>query len=344
MSQSASSKKNNDEKISMLQNVNIISPINTTENVNSKEYDCKKKINFNEQAEVHDDGDDDDGFFIPETNKNMNQSTLNADAENSLTDSLENDIFMQQITNGTIVRAVPDIKLLGQLAYPRRVYVVVTKASVWLCFCLMYRNVDKSPSSDSFWQLKIKRSENEEDMKKAFKFHLICDLRSKTSALIPKPTGRLYGGAWKAIIMLQKIDHQINNDKIVCQWGRDIAYFIDELLSDAQYYTPYRFAGNLTPQEVKPLSYHLTITEIFKILKLRYPFLSSEGVLNMLKENNLVSNYFDDTSFEEATNYVNNKGGNPHNENMSHSTINNSDNGHNVSMIKGKLMKSLMKH
>ena len=90
---------------------------------------------------------------------------------------------------------------------------------------------------------------------------------------------------------MQEIDHQINNDKIVCQWGRDIAYFIDELLSDAQYYTPYRFAGNLTPREVKPLSYYLTITEIFKILKLRYPFLSSEGVLNMLKENNLVSNF-----------------------------------------------------
>ena len=83
----------------------------------------------------------------------MNQSTLNADAENSLTDSLENDIFMQQITNGSIVQAVPDIKLLSQLAYPRCVYAVVTKVSVWLCFCLMYRNVDKSPSSDSFWQL-----------------------------------------------------------------------------------------------------------------------------------------------------------------------------------------------
>ena len=63
MSQSASSKKNNDEKISMLQNVNIISPINTTQNGNSKEYICKKKIDFNEQAEVHDDGDDNNGFF-----------------------------------------------------------------------------------------------------------------------------------------------------------------------------------------------------------------------------------------------------------------------------------------
>ena len=99
---------------------------------------------------------------------------------------------------------------------------------------------------------------------KSIKFHLICDLRSKTSSLIPKPTGQLYGGACKAIIRLQKIDHQINDDKTVCQWGRDIAYFIDELLSDAQYYTPYRFAGNLTLQEVKPLSYYLTITEILK--------------------------------------------------------------------------------
>ena len=49
-------------------------------------------------------------------------------------------------------------------------------------------------------------------MKKAFKFHLICDLRSKTSSLIPKLTGRIYGSAWKAIIRLEKIDHQINND------------------------------------------------------------------------------------------------------------------------------------
>ena len=111
---SEGSKESNDEKISMLQNVNIISPINTTQNVNSKEYDCKKKINFNEQAKVHDnddDNDDDDGFFCLETNKNMNQSTLNANAEHSIADSLENDIFMQEYTNGTIVRPVPDKKI-----------------------------------------------------------------------------------------------------------------------------------------------------------------------------------------------------------------------------------------
>ena len=214
---SEDSKKNDDENISMSQNAAMVTPIKTTQNSSSKKYNCKRNIDFNEQAKVHDDNDDDDGFFCLETNKNMNQCTLNTNTEHSIADSLENDIFMQEYTNGTIVQPVPNKKIPNTLAFPRRVYVVVSKANVWLCFCLMYRNTDKCPSSDSFWQLKIKRSENVEEMKKAFKFHLICNLRSKISSLIPKLTGRIYSSAWKAIVRLQKIDHQIKDDKTVCQ-------------------------------------------------------------------------------------------------------------------------------
>ena len=75
-------------------------------------------------------------------------------------------------------------------------------------------------------------------MKKAFKFHLICDLRSKESSLIAKPGGRKYNNTWKAVVRLQKIGHKLYDDEQLCQWGRNLAYFIDELLLDGRYYTP----------------------------------------------------------------------------------------------------------
>ena len=191
--------------------------------------------------------------------------------------------------------------------------------------------------------MKLSRNSNEEETKKAFKFHLICDLRSKESSLITKPGGRKYNNNWKAVIRLQKIGHKLKDDEKICEWGRNLAYFIDELLLDGHYYTPYRFAGNLTPQEEKPLSYYLTITEIFNILKLRYPLYSSEKVLKMLEEDNLVEDYFDDTSFKQATDYIKNKGTITQEENMKHSTTSNSNNGHSISMNTRKLMDNLMK-
>ena len=172
-------------------------------------------------------------------------------------------------------------------------------------------------------------------MKKAFKFHLICNLKSKISSLIAKPEGRIYNNTQKGIVRLQKIGHQLKDDKTVYQQGRNLAYFIDEILSDGHYYTLYRFAGNLTLQEEKPISYYLTITEIFNILKLHYLFLSSEKVLNILEEKNLVSNYL--------TDYVNNKVIIPQYKNMNYSTISNSNNGHSASMNTRKLMENLMK-
>ena len=135
-----------------------------------------------------------------------------------------------------------------------------------------------------------------------------------------------------------------DDDQKLCQWGHNLAYFIDELLLDGRYYTLNRFAGNLTPQEEKPLSYYLTITEIFNILKLRYPLYSSNNVLKMLEQDNLVEDYFDDTSFKQAIQYVENKGIINQEENMNHSTTSNSNNGHtSVSMDTRKLMENLLK-
>ena len=70
----------------------------------------------------------------------------------------------------------------------------------------MYQDIDKCPYSDSFWMLKVMRSPKEEEMKKYFKFHLICNLRSKESSLVPKSSGRTNNSYWKCIVRLQKVN------------------------------------------------------------------------------------------------------------------------------------------
>ena len=56
---------------------------------------------------------------------------------------------------GLYVKLIPNIKEVGRNAYPSRLFVASTKANVWVAFCMMYRDIDKMPFSDSFWQRKI---------------------------------------------------------------------------------------------------------------------------------------------------------------------------------------------
>ena len=334
------SNKSNNPTTSLLPNVSVVSPDKTNQRDGPTINNCKRNLHFSDA----DKDDDDDGFFCPEPKKIMNISSLKTIAVNMTEDSLDKDIFQQEKVHSTVVKAIPNIKVLNTNAYPSRVYVVRTKGNVMIGFCLMFRDINKCPASDNFWQMKLSTNPNEEGMKKAFKFNFICDLRSKESSLIAKPGGRKYNNTWKAIVRLQKIGHKLYDDEQLCQWGRHLAYFIDTLLLDGRYYTPYRFAGNLTPKEEKPLSYYITITEIFNILKLRYPLYSSNNVLEMLEQDNLVEDYFDDTSFKQAIQYVENKGIINDEENMNHSTTSNSNNGHTrVSMDTRKMMENLMK-
>ena len=127
--------------------------------------------------------------------------------------------------------------------------------------------------------------------------------------------------------------------------GKNLAFFIDSLLLEGKYYTPYRFAGNLTPKNEEPLSYYITIPEIFNILKIQYPLLSNEKVLNMLEEENLIINYFDNVSYKEAVDYVKNKVENHMNQTMnSDTTSSNNNDGHSVSMHLRSLMQNLQKY
>ena len=132
------------------------------------------------------------------------------------------------------------------------------------------------------------------------------------------------------------------NDEKMYQWGKDLAFFIDSLLLQGRYYTPYRFAGNLTPEQEQPLSYYITIPEIFNILKIRYPLLSNDKVMKMLEEKNLVSNYFDKTSYTQSIEYVTKEMNNSIDEATSSYTysIHNND-GHNVSKNTRKLLEKL---
>ena len=142
------SKKSNYENTSLLQNAAKVSPIETTQHDSSKKNNCKRKIDFNDEEKVDD--DDDDGFFFLETNKNINESTLKTSAGNMIEDSLDKDIFEQEKNHGTIVWAIPNIRIPNTMVYPSRLYVVRAKGNVWLSFSLMYKDTDKCPSLDNF--------------------------------------------------------------------------------------------------------------------------------------------------------------------------------------------------
>ena len=123
--------------------------------------------------------------------------------------------------------------------------------------------------------------------------------------------------------------------------GENMAYFIDELVSEGSYYTLYRFACNLTPEEEQPLSYYITIQEIFKVLKLRYPYYTNEAVLNMLEKENRISDYFDNMSFKHAINYLKNGVNQTINSN---NTLSNNNDGHDVSINTRAFMEKLRKY
>ena len=129
------------------------------------------------------------------------------------------------------------------------------------------------------------------------------------------------------------------------QWGKDLAFFIDSLLLQGRYYTPYRFVGNLTPEDEQPLSYYITIPEIFNILKIRYPLLSNDKVMKMLEEKNLVSNYFDKISYKQSIDYIKKEMNNSVDETTKAYTcsIHNND-GHYVSKTIRELLEKLWKN
>ena len=109
-------------------------------------------------------------------------------------------------------------------------------------------------------------------MKKLLKLHLICNLSSKKSALIGKSGGQGNQNnemkRWKVIVYLQNLHFEYKNDKAICQLGKHLSFCIDDLFLEVKYYTPYRYAINLTAKLMYPLSYYLIIEEIFQILKL----------------------------------------------------------------------------
>ena len=93
----------------MLQNTAKVFPIETTQHDSPKNNNCKRKIDFSDEEKFDD--DDDDSFFFLETNKNINESTLNTSVGNMIEDSLDKDIFEQEKNHGIIVRAIHNIKV-----------------------------------------------------------------------------------------------------------------------------------------------------------------------------------------------------------------------------------------
>ena len=181
--------------------------------------------------------DNDDGFdFTSSTNKRNEVVLLTNDhIENIEQISFDNDMLLQGRSNivGSIIKPIPNIKEEGKMSYPCRVYVVSTKANIWIAFSMLYRDIDKCPYSDSFWMSKVMRSPKEEEMKKYFKFHLICNLRSKESSLVAKSSGRANNNYQKCIIRLQKVNFKPKYDenvRLISEWGRNMAYFIDKLV------------------------------------------------------------------------------------------------------------------
>ena len=116
------------------------------------------------------------------------------------------------------------------------------------------------------------------------------------------------------------------------------------MLLEGRYHTPYCFAGNLTLRNEELLSYYLTVSGIFDILKIWYPLLSNEKVLNMLEEKNLIINYFDNVSYKEAIDYVKNKAENYIDQTMNSNTTSTYNNdSHSVSIHLRSLIENLQK-
>ena len=168
-----------DKNDSELKNTNIknklalISPIEITEKINIIKKNCKRNIIFENKDDVQlkqtddndkeiinlknkqneDDNDDsDDGFHFISTTNNTNESILAANSykEKSTKESFDSDIISQGKNNivGTVVRPVPNIKEHGKKFFPARLYVISTKANIWLAFSFIYRNIDKCPFSE----------------------------------------------------------------------------------------------------------------------------------------------------------------------------------------------------
>ena len=72
------------------------------------------------------------------------------------------------------------------------------------------------------------------------------------------------------------------NDKAICQWGKNLSFYIDKLVLEGKYYTHIDMQQNLTAKVMHPLSYYLTIEEMFRFLMLQYPELSNEQAFTML--------------------------------------------------------------
>lgn len=99
--------------------------------------------------------------------------------------------------------------------------------------------------------------------------------------------------------------------------------------------------SNLTLKEEHLLSYYITIHEIFNILKIRYPYVSNEKVLDILEKENIAFYYFDNTSFKESTDYAKNRVNQTINYNAT--PYNNYD-GHNISIHTCILIENLRKY
>ena len=62
-------------------------------------------------------------------------------------------------------------------------------------------------------------------MKKAFKFHLLCDIRSEQSALRSKLSRRNNNNSWKMIVRLQKIEYKEKNNEKNISMGKKFSIF-----------------------------------------------------------------------------------------------------------------------
>ena len=124
----------------------IITPNKTIENNNNETKNLKRNIFLNNEDEKEVDSindiDDDDGFdFTSSTNKRNEVVLLTNDhIENIEQISFDNDMLLQGRSNivGSIIKPIPNIKEEGKMSYPCRVYVVSTKANIWIAFSMLY--------------------------------------------------------------------------------------------------------------------------------------------------------------------------------------------------------------
>jgi hypothetical protein len=162
----------------------------------------------------------------------------------------------------------PRLDRMGQLKWPHRLFVTLTKDNTLIATLFLPRMEDVGVSEYPLRMI-LKHAQFE-DIRKAVKFHTMAPMVSASNPNIALLNGRdKDSGPRKCILRLLHPHRTVNKDMIKC-WGENVAKLVERFGSAGRFDSFYNFAGNLTPPAPKELAYYITLSEVFKIMEARH--------------------------------------------------------------------------